>query len=84
MNEKKRIVKLLVANGYLQSDSTDDYTSYVKSGPFATIDVGIDIVFLDDDGDFKTIPLNYYHLLGVMIQLKLLGLDCKLIQKEGG
>lgn len=71
--EYKRCCGFLTKNGFDISSRDGDYISFCRSGSIG-VDISYDdIVFIDDRGDFLHLPLNYYSLVGAMIEFKQLG-----------
>ena len=64
VKERQVIDAFLIKNGWEALVDVEDYSSYCREGGCG-IDVSDkDIVFIDDTGDFFTMPLNYYALVG--------------------
>lgn len=62
-DETQKIVDIIRANGWLYDDK-DEYMHFFKDGSIG-IDIGDnEVVFIDDNGDFAHIPLNYYAVVG--------------------
>lgn len=62
--ERQIIGVFLERNGWEELAAAGEYTSYCREDGYG-IDVSDeDIVFIDDCGDFFTMPLNYYALVG--------------------
>lgn len=75
MNEQLKCEQFLKANGYrfIGNDNGDEWWSYAKDGAYG-VDLGNrEIVFLDDSGDFLHLPINYYTLVGALIELRQIG-----------
>jgi hypothetical protein len=63
MNEKQKCISFLNRNGWKKEDDV-----YVKNNLVAVdLTDNATIVLLDDTGDFLHIPMNYYSLLGALI-----------------
>ena len=80
---KEKCIKFLIMNGYIYSNEIDTdittYTTYTKVGACA-IDIDEDeIVLIDDTGDFLHLPLNYYALIGALIEHRQIAVDYKSI-----
>jgi hypothetical protein len=62
--ERQIIGDFLEKNGWSTLADAGEYASYCREDGYG-IDVSDeDIVFIDDTGDFYTMPLNYYALVG--------------------
>src|SRR5690554_592925 len=76
---KERCKQFLVENGWKHDVDNDDgdYESYYKT-TYPIIDIGNDeIVFVDNNGDFLHLPVNYYALIGGLIECQLIDLGYK-------
>lgn len=72
-----RIIEFLLKNGYTQ-DSDDvnyEYISFNKSGVSSIHISEDDIVFVDNSGDWLHIPLNYYALIGALIDFRQIAIN---------
>lgn len=85
MKTSLRCKQFLIQNGW-----TYDPVSKIGSGAYIkgtsiAIDFGDDeIVLLDDTGDFLHLPMNYYALVGALIEFRQLPLNYQSIgQSEG-
>ena len=78
--------KFLLLNGYHQAeeDEFENCTTFVKNN---LSDVQIcedEIVFLNDNGDFLHLPLNYFALVGALMEFRQIGMGyISAPQKEG-
>lgn len=62
-----RCKKLLLANGFKNDLPIGDGETY-SSGNGILLDIdGEYISFIDDDGDFLTVPARYYSLIGALV-----------------
>jgi len=79
MNEKDKVIDFLIKNGYTEdSEENSEYRSFYKDS-LCSIDVGNDeIVFIGEEGDCLTIPLNWYALLGALLHNRQLAINYKL------
>ena len=76
MNNQKyrnKIIQFLYANGYQEYD---DYI-YTKNDMLAIELSEKEIVLLSDEGDVLHLPLNYFALVGALIELRQVGSDYK-------
>jgi len=76
---KKRCKQFLTENGWKHDIDNDDgdYESYYKT-MYPTIDIGNDeIVFVDNNGDFLHLPINYYALIGALIECRSIDMGYK-------
>lgn len=76
MKEKNRCIIFLEKNGWKCNIDTikDEYTSYYKNG-YIAVDIGADeMVFISDIGDFLHVSINYYTLVGVLMEYR--QIDC--------
>jgi len=76
---KERCKQFLVENGWKHDVDNDDgdYESYYKA-MYSTIDIGKDeIVFVDSNGDYLHLPVNYYALIGGLIECQLIDMGYK-------
>ena len=76
---KERCKQFLVENGWKHDVDNDDgdYESYYKEN-YISIDIGKDeIVFVSDSGDFLHLPVNYYALIGGLIECRLIDMGYK-------
>ena len=76
---KERCKQFLVENGWKHDVDNDDdgYESYYKA-MYSTVDIGKDgIVFVDNNGDFLHLPVNYYALIGALIEYNLIDMGYK-------
>lgn len=76
---KERCKQFLVKNDWkLDNDNDDDvYESYYKA-MCPTIEIDNDeIVFVDNNGDFLHLPINYYALIGGLIEYRLIDMGYK-------
>lgn len=72
MIAKDKCIIFLEQNGWrCDIDTpTDEYTSYHKDG-YIDVDFNNDeMVFISNTGDFLHEPINYYTLVGVMIEFR--------------
>ena len=76
----KKIIEFLIANGYFEeTEKGAEYRSFFKEG-VNSIDVGSkEIVFIGESGDWLHIPLNYYALIGVLIDTHQIAINYKSI-----
>ena len=72
MKEKDRCIICLEQNGWKCDidDATDDYTSYYKDGCIGVDFDNEEMVFISDIGDFLHVPINYYTLIGVLMEYR--------------
>jgi hypothetical protein len=69
MNEKKCCHKFLIANGW-EHQINEEYDSYTK-GELVAIDFAKNhMVFVDGNGDFYHARINYYTLIGVLLEYR--------------
>lgn len=76
MKARDRCVIFLEQNGwkYDIDTPTEEYTSYFKNG-YIGVDIGADeMVFISDTGDFLHTPVDYYALVGVLMEYR--QIDC--------
>ena len=76
---KSRCTRFLRMNGWKYDPFNNGRGSgyYLKEDLFA-IEVTLDgIVLLDDTGDFLHLPLNYYALIGVLLEYRQLPINYK-------
>jgi hypothetical protein len=76
MKARNRCIIFLEQNGWrCDIDTpTEGYTCYVKNG-YMGVDIGADeMVFISDTGDFLHVPINYYTLVGVLMEYR--QIDC--------
>jgi len=70
MTELEKCEYFLQKSGYVKDDDESDYLSFHKKG-FPSVDINEDeIVFINDTGDFLTLPLNYDKLVNILIKFK--------------
>lgn len=63
----------LLANGYKKDLPIGDGESYTNGDGKVLVDIQSDCIrFIDDDGDFLTIPTGYYSLIGAMVANRLI------------
>lgn len=76
---KERCKQFLVENGWKHDVDNDDgdYESYYKT-THPIVDIGNDeIVFVDNNGDFLHLPVNYYALIGGLIECQMIDMGYK-------
>ena len=78
MKKTKEMCKqFLIANGWKLNNDDDDYESYYKA-MCPTVDISKDaIFFVSDNGDYLYLPVNYYALIGGLIECRLIELGYK-------
>lgn len=84
MKARDRCIIFLEQNGWkCDIDTpTEAYTSYNKEG-YLGIDLGQDeIVLISDNGDFLHLPINYYSLVGALVEYR--QVDFNYISVKGG
>ena len=76
MKAKDRCIIFLEQNGWkCDIDTpTNEYTSYCKDGYIGVDFNDNEMVFISDTGDFLHVPINYYTLVGVMMEYR--QIDC--------
>jgi hypothetical protein len=71
MNHRKRCERFLKVNGWKYDPKTQNGCGYYLNGDHCAVDVtGDQIVLIDDSGDFLHLPINYYALVGAMLESK--------------
>jgi len=69
--ELKRCKQFLTENGWKLDNDDEDYESYYKA-MCPTVDISKDaIFFVSDNGDYLYLPVNYYALIGGLIEYQL-------------
>lgn len=74
--ERQRCIEFLKQNGWkLVSPQyeNDDYDSYFKEDSIGVEINDHEMVFIDEFGDFLHSTINYYTLVGVMIECRQVG-----------
>ncbi len=68
--------KFLLKNDYTQKkEQRNGYDVFIRSDDCLVIDINDkEIVLIDDSGDFYRFRPNYFHLIGVLIELNLIDL----------
>ena len=75
--ELGRCKQFLIENGWKLDNDDDDYESYYKA-MYPTIDIDNDeIVFVDNNGDYLHLPVNYYALIGGLIECRMIDMGYK-------
>jgi len=76
LSERSRCLLFLEENGWSCDidNPTDCYTSYWKDGYFGIDIDDNEIVFINSTGDFIHIAINYYTLIGVLMEYR--QIDC--------
>ena len=83
-----RCKKFIELNGgeFLESETEHDKEKNILSEEYAFSGFGIvfdyeqnTITFMGEQGEFKVLNINYYELLGYMVQMSLLGIGLKRI-----
>jgi hypothetical protein len=77
MNDYERSILLLTTNGWMFSHSSDEGIVYAADDLVAVEIMDNEIVLLDDTGDFLHLPLNYYALVGALIDFRQLRANYK-------
>ena len=66
---KEKCIKFLLINGWTeQTESGGDYQSFYKNGYMGINIDDKEIVFICDEGDVYSMPINYYALLGYLFE----------------
>lgn len=78
LTKEERCKAFLMANGW-ELDSTidfnDDPLTYHKKG-CCSVDIDDDqIVLVGEDGDFLELPIDYFALIGALINFRQIGCD---------
>lgn len=73
MTEQQRCENLLINNGWAldpEATSCGEYSSFYKEG-LVSVDINNqEIVLVNDCGDFCHLPVNYYSLVGALIEYR--------------
>lgn len=78
MNIMKRIIDFLLRNGYKEDSSVDeDYKTFFKEGVSAIDINNEEIVLIGEEGDWLHLPVNYYALLGALLEFREIAVDYK-------
>lgn len=82
-NRKDRIVDFLLKNNYSKNgDLGDEYMSFEKMGVSSIHISSNEIVFVDETGDWLYIPLNYYALIGALIEFRQIAINYISVNKK--
>lgn len=75
MKTKDRCIIFLEQNGWKCDIATDDYTFYYRDCDHFGIDINDkEIVIIADIGDIENLPINYYALIGFLMEYR--QIDC--------
>ena len=79
--ERRKCEEFLLFNGWEKEiEENSEFTHYNKLGAFS-VDIGKDeIVFIGDIGDFESIPINYYCLIGALLEFYGFCIDFKAVK----
>ena len=75
---KIEVIKFLLNNGYSQDidDSDNEVTTFTSNAKLMTVEVwDEEIVFIDGTGDFLHLPLNYYALIGGLMEFRQIAIN---------
>jgi hypothetical protein len=73
----------LTANGWeaVPEEEKDSHYESYRHKSLCTIDMDDEeLVFVDDTGDFLHLPLNYYALIGALIEYRQLAINYKSVK----
>jgi hypothetical protein len=84
MKERYRCIIFLEQNGWKCEIDTpiEAHACYYKNG-YVGVDIGADeMVFISDTGDFLHVPINYYSLIGILMEYR--QIDCNYVSINRG
>ena len=70
MTEKEKCKKFLVFNGWSMESASDEYDNYFKNGCIGVDVSDNELVLVGDYGDFLHMPINYYALIGALLEFR--------------
>ena len=72
MTQNTRCRKFLINNGWRLDPKCGGGSGAYINGEHCAVEVDGEeqIVFLDDTGDFLTVPVNYYALIGALLECR--------------
>ena len=77
LTQIQRCIQFLLINKYKIEEISDEGISFFKDDLCCVDLCNHEIVLIDDTGDFLHLPLNYYTLIGVLIELRQLPINYK-------
>ena len=80
--ELGRCKQFLIENGWKLNNDDEDYESYYKA-MCPTVDISKDAIyfFVSDNGDYLYLPVNYYALIGALIEYHFIDMGYKSVQR---
>ena len=85
MREINHITKFLELNGYTKEKEKQLDTEILRfiKGNLSVIEINDDeVVFIDDNGDFLHLPINFYCVLGALIHIRELPVNYNYVNPE--
>lgn len=83
MKSLEHCVLFLEANGWKRDDSESDaIISFYKEGCIGVDIMDTSIVLIDDTGDFCHIDINYFTLIGALIEYRQIPFNYKSIREN--
>lgn len=72
---REKIATFLINNGFNEdTEKGAENRSFFKDG-LSSIDIGDEITFIGDGGDWLNIPLDYYAIIGALLHYRMIPVD---------